>query len=225
MRKPRVIVFDDDVMILEMLTAFFSKRNYEVVAFNEPLTCPIYVRSADDCTKEFPCADIVITDLRMPKMNGIELISDQAQRGCKLDVKNKAIMSGDIDEECKKKIKELGCSYLNKPFTLNELSDWLSAAEERIDLSQPLNILEKRRHARYPHNEKIEYCCHTDSEVLTGLTIDMSDSGMRLYVFREHPEGQDILLKSVLPVQREQGTIRWIKNLQNSHWIAGVMFS
>lgn len=69
------------------------------------------------------CADIIITDLRMPVMNGDEFLEIQSQRGCKLDIGNKAIISGVIDENSMHKIEDVGCHLIRKPFKLSELSD------------------------------------------------------------------------------------------------------
>jgi hypothetical protein len=71
-------------------------------------------------------------------MNGIELLQKQSQRGCKLDKRNKSIISGYIDEDTNKEIQKLNYSLFDKPIELSELSCWLSECNKRIDLSIPL---------------------------------------------------------------------------------------
>jgi CheY-like chemotaxis protein len=141
MRKPRAIIFDDHETTLLALKKWMSKRGYEVIAFNEPIICPIYEKKTESCIKENQCADIIITDFKMPRMNGIELLQYQSQRGCTLDIKNKAIISAYMDDENKKAIKKIGCIFFEKPLELSELSDWLSECEKRIDLLLPLGSL------------------------------------------------------------------------------------
>ncbi|MFH0909338.1 MAG: response regulator [bacterium] len=61
----RVWVVDDDDSVREVLTAMLSELGYEAKGYADPheaLTA--YVAG---------CADVVITDLRMPKMSGLEL--------------------------------------------------------------------------------------------------------------------------------------------------------
>ncbi|MBS1114256.1 MAG: hypothetical protein H6Q92_2019 [Nitrospirae bacterium] len=41
MRKPRILLFDDDNMLLEVLHYYFSARNFEVQSFSEPVLCPL----------------------------------------------------------------------------------------------------------------------------------------------------------------------------------------
>lgn len=138
MRKRRAIIYDDNEVILEMLKSFLANRGYEVLCFDGPSECPIYEEDARSCPKTHKCADLIITDLKMPRMTGIELLRQQAERGCKLDRKNKAIISGYAEEEDFEAIRELGCAFFKKPFELSDLSEWLEECEKRTDLSLPL---------------------------------------------------------------------------------------
>lgn len=142
MRRLRVMIFDDEPTVLKMLERFFMKRDYEVLSKTEPVVCPLYDRCADTYTQLDPCADIILTDYKMPRMTGIELLQLQARRGCKLDIRNKAIMSAHVDDYVRKVIHEMGCSYFEKPFKLADISNWLEDCKERIDMSRPLAVLE-----------------------------------------------------------------------------------
>jgi len=42
MRKRRAIIFDDEPVVLLVLKDFFETRGYEVLAFREPVICPVY---------------------------------------------------------------------------------------------------------------------------------------------------------------------------------------
>jgi len=141
MRKPRVLIFDDHAGIVRALEEFFTSRGYEVFSFTEPVGCPLYGGCEDCCNELLPCADIVITDFRMPRMTGIELLQRQAQRGCKLDIRNKAVMSASMHAEKEKAITDSGCAFLHKAALVPELLDWLSEREKHFDLSRPLGDL------------------------------------------------------------------------------------
>jgi YesN/AraC family two-component response regulator len=106
------------------------------------MVCPLYEKQTEQCDMAYPCADIVITDFEMPKMNGIELILRQAERGCMVNIKNKAVISGNLDEENRSKIAALGIAFFHKPMNFDELIDWLDACDKRIDLSQRIGDLE-----------------------------------------------------------------------------------
>ncbi len=138
MRKPRAIIFDDEVIILDLLKALLAKRGYEVLTYSEPVICPLYEKSGDKCDKEYPCADVVITDLQMPRMSGIELLHCQLERGCPVTIKNKALVTTELDTENEETVRKLGCAFIGKPIKLSVLGDWLDGCETRFDLSRPL---------------------------------------------------------------------------------------
>jgi CheY-like chemotaxis protein len=138
MRKLKVIIFDDEATVLNLLKRWLSKKGCEVITFDEPTVCPILEKNTKDCLKENQCADIIITDFKMPRMNGIELLQHQSQKGCWIDISHKAIITAYMDDEIKRAIEKLGCAFFEKPFQLSEISDWVSDCEKRIDLSLPL---------------------------------------------------------------------------------------
>jgi DNA-binding response OmpR family regulator len=140
MRKPRAFIYDDDKGILRVLEYFFLLRGYDVSAHQRPVVCPIDP-GASRCPSPQACADVIITDFTMPELNGIDLLTCQSRRGCKIPTRSKALISGFVEERDMKRVRELGCVFFNKPFNLDELAVWLDEREREMDLSQPLSIL------------------------------------------------------------------------------------
>jgi DNA-binding NtrC family response regulator len=63
----RILIVDDEIDMLELLELIITDRTeYEVVTTNSPLEVP-------ELLKKDPY-DLLITDLRMPDIDGIELI-------------------------------------------------------------------------------------------------------------------------------------------------------
>ena len=143
MRKKRALIFDDNNLILQLFEDVLSKMDYEVFTYNDPIVCPIYEKNTEHCNTDAPCADIVITDFEMPKMNGIELLQNQSKRGCPVDVRNKALISGRDSIGNDEIIKQLGVSFFNKPINIGEFRKWARECEQHIDLSHPLGIPHK----------------------------------------------------------------------------------
>jgi response regulator RpfG family c-di-GMP phosphodiesterase len=139
-RKVRVNIFDDDVSNLKMLKSYLSQRDYEILTFDRPVVCPGNDAQSEKCSISKPCADIIITDYQMPEMTGIEMLLQQEQRGCKIDIRNKIVMSADLDAKGQKILDGLGCTFFNKPFNLKELLACLDGCEKRVDLPKPLEI-------------------------------------------------------------------------------------
>ncbi|MBI5638880.1 MAG: response regulator [Nitrospirae bacterium] len=220
MRKPRAIIFDDDVFVLELLESFLTKRGYEVMTFSEPVVCPVYGRNGNKCSNIKSCSDIIITDYKMPGKNGIELLESQIQRGCKADMKNKALISGYVDAETiQEKVRQLGCAFFGKPFRLSGIAEWLNECEGRMDLSLPVGIV--RRETRHPVSMQITYSLHYQDEPLSGIMTDFSDSGLCLQTCNSLEKDQPIRIRTELPNSLQTATVRWIRKRDDNSYMAG----
>ena len=138
LRKPRVILCDDDQFICDLIGDQLKDMGYEVVTADTPVTCAFYSDHADSCPQHIRCADILIIDHNMPNMTGIELLELQHHKGCKLTSKNKLLITGRDDSELRKRAEALGCHFLPKPVDIHTILAWIKGCEERIDLSEPL---------------------------------------------------------------------------------------
>lgn len=130
-RSLRIFVFDDDPSITRLFDLVLSAKGHSVHTFHDPSFCKVY-QDQHQCLQDFPCADVIITDIMMPKMNGIELLRRQRDRGCSLPSANKALMSAKIDAEQKEAVKELGCHFIRKPFRLADVNEWIEGCIDRI---------------------------------------------------------------------------------------------
>ncbi len=137
--KVRAIVLDDDYTIRTVISDILEDRGYEVFGSSEPLFCPIYLDCECSCPVEHLCATVVITDINMPNMTGLEFIEHQKSNGCK--VQNVAVMSGSWTDEELDHAKRLGCHTFNKPFKVGEIKNWLDACEKKLDYNSNLSDL------------------------------------------------------------------------------------
>jgi hypothetical protein len=85
---------------------------------------------------------------------------------------------------------------------------------------------EKRQEQRYAFPSTIDYILIHGSaaEVHKGVTIDVSQTGLGLYLFDPLPEGQTIFIKSPLPVGSRTATICWIKKESDDFYKSGLKF-
>lgn len=78
MAKERILIVDDEVSMGEFLTLLLSKEGYRVRATTSG-------RDALEILEGEPC-QLMITDLRMPEMNGLDLIREARRRFPELGV-------------------------------------------------------------------------------------------------------------------------------------------
>lgn len=140
----RVLIFDDDPMIRDVLWKIFDRRGYEVFTFPHPATCPLSGEKHCPCPGWETCADIIISDLNMPVKTGIDFLEEQINKGCKCRVF--ALMSGDLTTADLAWAASLGITVFKKPFTPSEINTWLDQLEKGFDPQRKLAdwFLEKR---------------------------------------------------------------------------------
>jgi len=136
-RKTRIILFDDDQNIRESLEMYLKYKGYEVFIYQDPGLCPLQHSHDCQCKENERCADIVITDIDMPNVSGLDFIDAQVRKGCKIE--NIAIMSGAWSESKEQRAKALGCAVFRKPFTLSDLTEWFYECEKRLSNDKNLS--------------------------------------------------------------------------------------
>lgn len=137
--KLRAIVLDDEYTIRTLICDILKERGYEVYVSSEPSLSPIYLESKCFCPVATPCANIIITDINMPNMTGLEFIENLKRNGCK--IQNVAIMSAGWTDETIKHAKRLGCHILKKPFKYDEIEKWLDDCGKKSGIDNMLSDL------------------------------------------------------------------------------------
>lgn len=202
-----------------MLNFYLSSLNYEVFTYADPVICPIYEQNGDVCPQTAPCADAMITDYRMPRMNGVELIEAQERKGCKLSLINKAVMSGYIDHEAVGRIKQMGCAFFEKPVDLRALTDWLKSCESRVDQRLPLG--NRRYEERIPFTHLIRFSIDPFPDEMNGIAVNISDSGFCLRLSSTVETWQTIRIGTPLPNDCAAAAVRWVQPRQDGSYLAG----
>ena len=116
--KPKIVVVDDVPTIGELLVRFLSKKNYEVSSFTNGKNALEYLKQKQ--------VDVVLTDMHMPEMNGLELI-----KGIKIIRQDLPIilMSSYVDQDILDDLTAEGiCDYVKTPFDLTALEQTIAKA-------------------------------------------------------------------------------------------------
>ncbi len=117
--KQRILVIDDEHAVGELLKILLTRNGYEVATAENGREG---LRQIDILRP-----DLVITDITMPDMEGIELISILRKEHERLPI---VAMSGNIVGRGFLKVTELlgATATLNKPFSTQELLEVVRAA-------------------------------------------------------------------------------------------------
>ncbi len=135
----RVLVIDDEEVMLESCRRILERRGFFVD------TEPDGLRGRDRAVHGV--YDLVLLDLRMPQIDGLEVLAEVRKRRTDLEV---IIVTGYSTIDSAVKAVKLGaCDYLPKPFTPDELRAKVDAAlahlaERRALLAPPLVVAGRR---------------------------------------------------------------------------------
>jgi len=130
--RPRTIILESDNRLRELLAVLLKSRGHEIHAYAYPITCPLYRQPDGRCPQDFPCADLLITDMQMASESGLDLLGRQAERGCRMAPGNKLLLTADLAKEQEQQADELGCVVARKPVDIPELFDRVAECESRI---------------------------------------------------------------------------------------------
>jgi len=132
-----ILVVDDEILNLQVLSTYLSDLGYDFAAAENGTLASKKIRQNN--------FDIVITDIKMPGMNGFDLISFVRVHSPSTDV---MVMTGFSDDYGFVDIIRAGAvEYLVKPFSQEELHAKLTRVVRERKLIQELKneIIERRR--------------------------------------------------------------------------------
>lgn len=120
--SPMVLIIDDSVVVREMLSMTFKKAGYQVEQARDGQD------AWDKIIEGLPC-DLLLCDIEMPRMNGLELLA-KMQQDEKLSKLPVAMVTSRGAEKHRKIAADLGAkAYFTKPYLEEEL---LNAAQKLI---------------------------------------------------------------------------------------------
>lgn len=129
--RHRIAIVDDEEKVLSSLKRYFELKNYQVETFSEPVKALKVIKSR--------FIKIVLTDINMPVMNGIEMLSRLKKHNQLIKV---IMMTGDATAENVRAAMQKGASgFVVKPF------DSLQMVEKEVEKAITLvekNIIKSR---------------------------------------------------------------------------------
>lgn len=113
--KKIILIIDDEEILTKTFTKLLERSGYEVYS----------AKKGQDalCMAEAEAFDLVICDMRMPGMSGVETIREIRKLRADIPV---VFISGFADEQMEQDANALKpIAYMHKPFNITELLDLL----------------------------------------------------------------------------------------------------
>lgn len=127
-RRKRILVIDDDTLVGRSLKNFLEQAGFDATVVSIGLAALDFILN-----QEF---DLLVVDIRMPGMNGIETLKAirELRNRFRKPPLAEMILTGYDDEEVKEAAQEMGiCDFILKPF---EAKPFLAAIKRNLDQLQ-----------------------------------------------------------------------------------------
>lgn len=122
----RILILDDEPIVGERLKKLLEKDGYEVESFVEPMTA---LQRLEE--KHF---DIVVSDIRMRDMDGIEVMNAVRQKSARIKV---ILITGYATLELARESLTKGAyDFIAKPFKSREIRSTIQKAVEALKQNQ-----------------------------------------------------------------------------------------
>ncbi|OGE23098.1 MAG: hypothetical protein A3J42_00765 [Candidatus Dadabacteria bacterium RIFCSPHIGHO2_12_FULL_53_21] len=171
-KKKRVLVVDDEQLILKIISDILTKEGYEVVVANNCEKAAEYLRSSH--------FDVVLSDIKMPVKSGIDLLEEIKKKDPNIPV---ILMTGFASLETAVEAVQNGAfDYLIKPLDYGKLRSVIEHAADRYELYKEntrllsdlkelntnleLKVRERNRQLENTLNSTIESIITTDRDLI-----------------------------------------------------------
>ncbi len=141
MEKPkgRILIVEDERSMREVLKILLEGENYEVICATDGLEGLSYI--------DKDIFDLVITDIKMPKVDGFEVLTKVKDMSPSTLV---IMITAFGTTEAAIQAMELGAyDYINKPFKIDEIRLIIKKALEKKRLSEELSLLREKTKTSY----------------------------------------------------------------------------
>jgi len=183
LKKENILIVDDDLHILELLQRHLQSWNfhtYKAISVKEAVTI---LRDSS--------IDLLITDLKMPEINGLELIKFISEHYPNIPT---LIITGYPSiQESLEAIKSGVIGYLTKPFTKEELSEAVNKAlTQRKEKSKPILIQSEKLNSYgdiIGNSERI-------SEIFQ-IIERVKDNKATIFIHGENGTGKELIARAI----------------------------
>ena len=170
-KKNRILVVEDEELIREMLVLALEEEGYEVETAIDGRLAIEQLQNVDTNINELPAFDLVILDLMLPQINGLDICRLVRHQGNPIPI---LMLSAKGSETDRVLGLEVGADdYLTKPFSMRELVARCRALLRRQRLSTTAEppVLNYKEITLYPQECRV---------LVRGQEVNLSPKEFRL---------------------------------------------
>ena len=181
----RILIVDDEAIVIRSCTSILSDSAYTVESVQDGFSAVKRVEEAD--------FDLMILDVMMPKMDGLEVLQAVKERHPDLDV---IMMTGLSEIQTAVKAMKLGAfDYLSKPFDPDELLLVVNRALERRRLLQENVKLKTEVGAKYRFENIIG--SSPPMQAVFGLIAKCAPTNSTVLINGESGTGKEMIARAI----------------------------
>jgi two-component system chemotaxis response regulator CheY len=198
----RLLIVDDDASLRQVLKTDFTKRGYEVTE-----AC-----NGEEALEKLGenMVDLIISDVRMPKVDGVELLHEVRKQYGNLPVF--MFITGFSEFSLDQAYAQGASALFPKPFNRKNFLDAITWA------LLPLEDRSQEPLPRLSTDFEIDFSLSTNGQNLSGRMLNIGSGGMFVSTDSVLPKVGDkldftLLFKQDAPLQlKGQGVVRWVRS-------------
>ncbi|MBN1207514.1 MAG: sigma-54-dependent Fis family transcriptional regulator, partial [Myxococcaceae bacterium] len=185
-KRAKILVVDDDTVVLKAVTQILQREGYPVVAIDDAVEG---LAAAKD-----PSIDVAVLDINMPHLSGMDLL--KAIKAERPDVEVIMMTAYATVETAVEAVKAGAYDYLTKPFeNIDDLSLTVGKAAERKALKDRTRALEEALTARSQFEDLIGQSGHM--RAVFKLVETVSHSTATVLIQGESGTGKELVARAI----------------------------
>ena len=182
----RILVVDDERSMCDFLTILLTDQGYSVQSTQNPKSALALIESGEEI-------DLVITDLKMPEMDGLDLLL--AIKKYNPDIMVIMITAYSTTENAVLAMKRGAFDYLIKPFKVDEIKIVVQKAFDSQNLEKENRFLRKQ----IKQQVKFDNIIGVSSEIkkIFDIIVRIADIGSNVLITGESGTGKELIAKAI----------------------------